>query len=128
MGNMLTEVVMEKAIRDKMKMQMGQQQAVEKPRGIQIKARKPVREVNSDEEEDDFFDEESEKILNRMKVERIDEFNTQNAKVQQEKQGVGEYREIKESEFLESVTKNKFSVVSFFHNDFERCKIMDKHL
>jgi len=34
-----------------------------------------LREENSDAEEDDFFDEESEKILNRMKVERLDEFN-----------------------------------------------------
>lgn len=42
-----------------------------------------MKEVDSDIEEDDFFDEEAEKILNRMKVERVDEFNTRNAKVQQ---------------------------------------------
>lgn len=91
-----------------------QQQQESKNRGIHIKAQKPQRN-DSDEEEDDFFDEEAEKILNRMKVERIDEFNTKNAKVQQAKQGVGEYREIKEEEFLNCVTKNKFSVVHFYH-------------
>ncbi|EAR92016.1 phosducin (Phd)-like, thioredoxin (TRX) domain protein (macronuclear) [Tetrahymena thermophila SB210] len=126
MGNMLTEVVMEKAIRDKLKMQMGQQKP-QKAKGIEIKSKERVRE-DSDLEDDEFFDEEAEKILSRMKVERIDEFNKKNAKVEQEKSGFGEYREIKEEEFLNSVTKNKFSVVHFYHNDFERCKIIDKHL
>ena len=42
--------------------------------------------------------------------------------------GFGEYREIVEEEFLPSVTKSEFCVVHFFHRDFERCKIMDKHL
>lgn len=41
---------------------------------------------------------------------------------------VGEYREIAEDEFLPSVTKNDLAVVHFYHNDFERCKLMDKHL
>jgi len=63
-----------------------------------------LRDVNSDAEEDDFFDEESEKILNRMKVERLDEFNAKNSKVQQDKGKAGEYRDIKEDEFLSSVT------------------------
>jgi len=63
-----------------------------------------LRDVNSDAEEDDFFDEESEKILNRMKVERLDEFNAKNSKVQQDKGRVGEYIDIKEDEFLSSVT------------------------
>jgi hypothetical protein len=42
--------------------------------------------------------------------------------------GKGEYREIVEEEFLNAVTKNHFSVVHFYHNDFERCKIIDIHL
>lgn len=85
--------------------------------------------MNSDDElDDEFFDEESEKILSRMRVEKFDEFNTRNAKVEQKRSGVGEYIDIKEDEFLSSVTANKFSVVHFYHNDFERCKIIDKHL
>lgn len=40
----------------------------------------------------------------------------------------GDYREIKEDEFLKYVTKNKLAIVHFFHKDFERCKIIDKHL
>lgn len=40
----------------------------------------------------------------------------------------GEYREIVEAEFLETVTKNKFTAVHFYHREFERCKIMDQKL
>jgi thioredoxin-like negative regulator of GroEL len=42
--------------------------------------------------------------------------------------GHGRYTEIVEEEFLPAVTKTKFVVVHFYHNDFERCKIMDMHL
>ena len=36
--------------------------------------------------------------------------------------------QIVEGEFLNYVTKLKRTVVHFFHKDFQRCKIMDKHL
>ena len=36
--------------------------------------------------------------------------------------------QIVENEFLNYVTKLKRTVVHFFHKDFQRCKIMDKHL
>jgi len=36
--------------------------------------------------------------------------------------------QIVEAEFLNYVTKLKLTVVHFYHKDFQRCKIMDKHL
>lgn len=42
--------------------------------------------------------------------------------------GHGVYSEIEEDQFLKVVTKSEFSVVHFYHTDFERCKIIDKHL
>ena len=67
---------MEKAIRDKLKLQMGQNQPKKEPKGIVIKASTRIDEKeNSDLEDDDFFDEEAQKILNRMKIEQIDAFN-----------------------------------------------------
>jgi len=42
--------------------------------------------------------------------------------------GHGRYTEIVEDEFLPAVTKTKFVVVHFYHNDFETCKVMDHHL
>lgn len=42
--------------------------------------------------------------------------------------GHGSYVEIVQDEFLDSVTKSKYVICHFYHQDFERCKIVDKHL
>ena len=42
--------------------------------------------------------------------------------------GHGEMNEIREDEFLKTVTKSKFAVVHFSHPDMPRCKIVDMHL
>ena len=44
------------------------------------------------------------------------------------KRGHGDYNEITQDEFLSVTTKSKFVVVHFFHREFVRCKIIDKHL
>ena len=43
-------------------------------------------------------------------------------------QGHGEYREITEEEFLKEVCASQWVVVHFYHREFFRCKIVDKHL
>lgn len=40
----------------------------------------------------------------------------------------GTYEDISEGDFLEVVTKTERVVCHFFHQDFERCRIMDRHL
>jgi hypothetical protein len=43
--------------------------------------------------------------------------------------GHGSYEEIREEkEFLQLTTKTKRVVCHFFHEDFTRCRIVDKHL
>ncbi len=42
--------------------------------------------------------------------------------------GHGEYQEVSEGEFLPAVTGSSHVVVHFYHNEFERCRILDKHL
>lgn len=42
--------------------------------------------------------------------------------------GHGEYREIGEGDFLAEVTGSEKSICHFYHKEFYRCKIMDKHL
>ncbi|URD90103.1 Thioredoxin domain-containing protein [Musa troglodytarum] len=44
------------------------------------------------------------------------------------RQGHGEYREITEGEFLGEVTGSERVICHFYHREFYRCKIMDKHL
>lgn len=42
--------------------------------------------------------------------------------------GHGELREIVQDEFLREVTSSPRVVVHFYHDEFERCKILDMHL
>lgn len=44
------------------------------------------------------------------------------------RQGHGEYREITEGDFLAEVTRGDKVICHFYHREFYRCKIMDKHL
>lgn len=82
-----------------------------------------------DDELDDFMDEETEKIMRTYKQARLDDMKAEYEEKQSNKTlGHGTYTEITETEFLPLVTKTKYVVVSFFHKDFERCKIIDMHL
>ena len=42
--------------------------------------------------------------------------------------GHGSYSEIAQDDFLKEVTKSKYVVCHFYHPEFERCKLIDKHL
>lgn len=42
--------------------------------------------------------------------------------------GHGDYRHITEEEFLPEVTGSRLVMVHFYHDGFERCRIVDKHL
>ncbi|KAG5406270.1 hypothetical protein IGI04_012389 [Brassica rapa subsp. trilocularis] len=44
------------------------------------------------------------------------------------RQGHGEYREVSEGDFLGEVTRSQNVICHFYHKEFYRCKIMDKHL
>lgn len=67
--------------------------------------------------------------LQKLHEERIAHLQAEREKrVVMQRKGHGEVQEITEGEFLEIVTKTEMVVCHFFHKDFERCKIMDKHL
>ncbi|KAM1813604.1 hypothetical protein FF1_027049 [Malus domestica] len=44
------------------------------------------------------------------------------------RKGHGEYRDITEGDFLGEVTRTEKVICHFYHREFYRCKIMDKHL
>ena len=48
--------------------------------------------------------------------------------IENKAKGYGEYWEVSQDEFLQVVTSCKWVVCHFYHNDFERCKILDLHL
>ncbi len=75
---------------------------------------------------DDLLDDPD---LQRIHEERIAALQKEAEKRAEMKQkGHGTYEEIEEGKFLEVVTKTDLVVVHFFHKEFERCKIVDKHL
>lgn len=83
-------------------------------------------------EKDDDFDEDE--FLNDPALQDLQQkrLNDLQKKAQLEKQfhsqGHGEYREISEEDFLKEVCGSQWVVVHFYHREFWRCKIVDKHL
>ncbi|KAL3525349.1 hypothetical protein ACH5RR_013721 [Cinchona calisaya] len=67
--------------------------------------------------------------LERLHADRIASLKKEAEKRQEMKrQGHGEYREITEGDFLGEVTGTEKVICHFYHREFYRCKIMDKHL
>ena len=95
--------------------------------GFQISEQQ--RDEIDDDELEAMLDEEEESILRQMAEARMAEIKAKVIEEQRNKiLGHGDYREITEVEFLPTVTKTQYCVCHFYHNDFERCKIVELHL
>ncbi|KAL3675602.1 hypothetical protein R1sor_025550 [Riccia sorocarpa] len=82
--------------------------------------------VHDDLDLDELMDDPE---LERLHAERIAALKKEAEKRQVlARKGHGEYREITEADFLGEVTGTERVVCHFFHKEFVRCKIMDKHL
>jgi thiol-disulfide isomerase/thioredoxin len=83
---------------------------------------------DDDSDMDEFDDDDA--ALEAFRQRRLAELQAEHKTVaQQQGQGHGEVRTIIQDEFLPECTgSSKFVCVHFFHDDFERCKIMDQHL
>ncbi|PKI72175.1 hypothetical protein CRG98_007444 [Punica granatum] len=67
--------------------------------------------------------------LEKLHADRIAALKKEAEKRQElKKHGHGEYREITEGDFLGEVTQSEKVICHFYHREFYRCKIMDKHL
>eukprot|EP01006_Ploeotia_vitrea_P002245 TRINITY_DN106881_c0_g1_i1.p1 TRINITY_DN106881_c0_g1~~TRINITY_DN106881_c0_g1_i1.p1 ORF type:complete len:238 (-),score=44.73 TRINITY_DN106881_c0_g1_i1:114-827(-) len=132
MENAADDLVMRKYLLDKRPKDKGPPKAPDPfARGGQTGMEK-VDEAQRDDDErkasDDEFDDDDEE-LGRLREQRMAQMRKQ---VQQQQEwlvhGHGEYSEIIEEEFLKTVTASGLCAVHFYHKDFERCKIVDKHL
>uniref|UniRef100_A0A7C9DAZ7 Thioredoxin domain-containing protein n=1 Tax=Opuntia streptacantha TaxID=393608 RepID=A0A7C9DAZ7_OPUST len=82
--------------------------------------------VNEEVDLDELMDDPE---LEKLHAERIAALKKEAEKRQQlKRQGHGEYREITEGDFLGEVTGSELAICHFYHREFYRCKIMDKHL
>eukprot|EP00884_Botryococcus_braunii_P002329 jgi/Botrbrau1/12097/Bobra.0186s0020.1 len=87
----------------------------------QVTAR-PSRDIDID----DLLDDPELERLHAERLACMQKEAEKRAKLQ--RRGHGELQEITEGDFLETVTNTPHVVTHFFHDGFERCKIMDKHL
>ena len=116
------DIVKDKVIEDKTKAYMEEQEKKEKE---EIERQKlgeldDLEEVDSEEER--IMRQEMEKMKKTAENKREEMAK----KIKNDK--YGNYTEIIETEFLDTMLKNEKVVCHFYHKDFERCKIIDKHL
>ncbi|XP_057786766.1 thioredoxin domain-containing protein PLP3B [Salvia miltiorrhiza] len=82
--------------------------------------------VNNEVDLDELMDDPE---LEKLHADRIAALKKEAEKRQKlTMQGHGEYREITEGDFLGEVTGSEKVICHFYHREFYRCKIMDKHL
>ncbi|KAL8130644.1 hypothetical protein V2J09_019799 [Rumex salicifolius] len=86
----------------------------------------PSNSVNEEVDLDELMDDPE---LEKLHAERIAALRKEAEKRQiLTRQGHGEYREVTEGDFLGEVTGSELVICHFYHKEFYRCKIMDKHL
>ena len=116
------DIVKDNVIEDKTKMYMEEQEKKQK----EEQEKKNLNELDDldeiDSEEERIMQKEMEKMKKTAESKREDMAK----KLKNEK--YGNYTEIIETEFLDTMLKNDKVVCHFYHKDFERCKIIDKHL
>ncbi|KAI3424886.1 hypothetical protein D9Q98_008270 [Chlorella vulgaris] len=75
---------------------------------------------------DDLLDDPELEQLHAERLAQMQREAEKRSKMQQK--GHGAYEEVAEGDFLAVVTQSERVVCHFFHHEFERCRIMDKHL
>lgn len=67
--------------------------------------------------------------LEKLHIQRLAALKRDAEKRQElQRKGHGEYRDVAEEDFLGEVTTSERVVAHFYHQEFVRCKVMDKHL
>lgn len=127
LNNITFDLVKEKVIQDKLeeaKVDEKNKQKVEKMEEINFN-------IHQQEEfpEIDEVDSEEERIMQKEMSRRKEMIDTEiKKKSDKAKRKYADVRDITETEFLDTMLKNEAVVCHFYHNSFERCKIMDKQL
>jgi len=117
--------VIDKAINDKM--EQAQRELVQEQKVLDIQQEDRDREGREDGDTVAKGDEDDE--LERLRAERRKKMMDLHKKKQDYlAKGHGDYDEIPEEDFLKTVTSSYRAIVHFYHQNFERCKIMDMHL
>lgn len=122
------DLIKDKAMADKLeeaKVEQKQEEYVE----YEKNSKKVQKEQNEDLLDLDEPDSEEERIMQKEIAKRTEYVEGIIDKEKEKaKRKYGDYKEIIETEFLDTMLKHNLVICHFYHNSFERCKIMDKHL
>ena len=122
LNNIAFDIVKDKVIEDKTRMYMEEQEKIQREES-ELKKNNELDDLDEiDSEEERIMKQEMEKMKKTAESKR----EGMAKKLKTEK--YGNYTEIIETEFLDTMLKNDKVVCHFYHKDFERCKIIDKHL
>uniref|UniRef100_A0A7N0TNF1 Thioredoxin domain-containing protein n=1 Tax=Kalanchoe fedtschenkoi TaxID=63787 RepID=A0A7N0TNF1_KALFE len=95
----------------------------------EVLAQGKAQAASSSNEEVDLDELMDDPELEKLHADRIAALKKEAEKRQAlQRKGHGEYREITEGDFLGEVTGSELVICHFYHREFYRCKIMDKHL
>ena len=125
MAGFFQDIVMEQAMKDRVA-HMSRIDTPDSNAAPQVASKELVSKGEDSHELDwvDTFDDDIEAIRSR----RLAQLKTlSSTEIKLRGLGHGEYSEIVESEFLNSVLKSPRAVVHFYHRDFPRCKAVDKN-
>lgn len=78
--------------------------------------------IGREDDDDDFLAQWEQKRIEELKRERDDLIR------QNDRPITGDYREIMQDEFLPEVTSHKLVICHFYHQEFQRCRVIDQHL
>ena len=88
-----------------------------------------VKEEKKNDSDSDFDLDDDDEVMRGLREQRMAQMKQERQELEENMaKGHGQYQEIVEDEFLPTVTKSPFTVVHWYHKDFERCKIIDHHL
>eukprot|EP00743_Colponemidia_sp_Colp-15_P001484 GILK01001623.1.p1 GENE.GILK01001623.1~~GILK01001623.1.p1 ORF type:complete len:248 (-),score=56.66 GILK01001623.1:84-782(-) len=125
MNDAFQDVVMGQAKRDFIAQQ---RENIEEQVVIEDRSKADTSKLEEDIDDDDLLDDDDPEIR-RLRDQRIAEMKQLHSRrVENMSRGHGQYLEIDESEFLKEVTSSELVVCHFYHREFERCRIVDKHL
>lgn len=125
MQDVNTSHVLEEAINDRM--QQAEREMREEQKVLDLQGEDGDREGREDGEKVAKGDEDDE--LERLRAMRKKKMMEGHKKKQDFlAKGHGEYEEIPEEDFLKTVTSSHRCIVHFYHQNFERSKILDMHL
>jgi thiol-disulfide isomerase/thioredoxin len=107
------------------------QQQVEHREEEAIRRGNQKKQSGDDSDSSDISFSDDDEMLDRLQLQRKQQLVSQNNEITTLKaKGHGSYDLIVQSEFLPIVTDaaHQNCIIHFFHRDFDRCKIVDKHL